>query len=120
MDDNDSDNDDIHEVDWDDDSEMMMAASVLIVVNNTAAIMNMMMLACQEQADQDQMQMINDIMMPNQDYRRQPRRAKALFRHNEAVFCIQRDFLGIPGDLTTPIFKESSFEMCFRLSRTQV
>ena len=56
MDDNDSDNDDIHEVDWDDDSEMI-AASVLIVVNNTAAIMNMMMLACQEQADQDRMQM---------------------------------------------------------------
>jgi hypothetical protein len=97
----------------------MMAASVLIVVNNKAAIMNMTMLACQ-QADQDRMRMINNVMMPNQDYRRQPRRAKALFHHNEAEWCIQRDFLGIPGDLTTPIFKDSSFEMFFRLLRTKV
>ena len=66
------------------------------------------------------MRMINDVIMPNQDYRRQPRQAKALFRHNEAVWCIQRDFLGIPGDPTTPIFKDSSFEMFFQLSRTRI
>ena len=119
MDDNGSDNNDMHEVDRDDDSEMM-AAAVLVVVNNNIAIMNMMMLARQEQEDQDRMRMINNVMMPNQDYRRQPRQAKALFRHDEAVWCIQRDFLGIPGDLTTPIFKDSSFEMFFRLSRTRV
>ena len=42
-DDNGSDNDDMHEVDWDDDSEMM-AAAVLVVVNNNVAIMKMMLL----------------------------------------------------------------------------
>jgi hypothetical protein len=66
------------------------------------------------------MRMINDVITPSQDYRRQPRQAKALFRHNGAVWCIQRDFLGISGDLTTPIFQDSSFEMFFRLSRTRV
>jgi hypothetical protein len=122
MDNDGSDNNDMDEVlDWeDDDDSEMMAAAVLVVVNNNVAIMNMMMLAHQEQEDQDRMRMINDVITPNQDYRRQPRQAKALFRHNEAVWCIQRDFLGIPGDPTTPIFKDSSFEMFFRLSRTRV
>ena len=100
MDDNQRNNDDMHEADWDYDSEMM-AASVLIVVNNNVAIMNMMMLSWL----QDRMRMINNVMMPNQDYRRQPRQSKALLRHNDAVWCIQRDFLGIPGDLATPISK---------------
>ena len=77
MDVDDGDNEDMHEVVWDDDSEMMSAA-VLIVVNNNIAIMNLMMLARQEQEDQDRMQMINDLMTPNQDYRRQPRQAQKL------------------------------------------
>ena len=85
MDDNGIGNDDMHEVDWDDDSEMMAAAALVLVVNNNVGIMNMMMLACQEHADQDQIWMINNVMMPNQDYRRQARLAKALFCHNDAV-----------------------------------
>ena len=122
MDNDGSDNNDLDEfLDWDDDDDSeMMAAAVLVVVNNNVAIMNMMMLAHQEQEDQDRIRMIHDVIMPNQDYRWQPRQAKALFRHNEAVWCIQRDFLGIPGDLTTPIFKDSSFEMFFRFLRTRV
>lgn len=38
MDDNGSDNDGMHELDWDDDSDMM-AAAVLTVVNNNIATM---------------------------------------------------------------------------------
>jgi hypothetical protein len=64
---------------------MMAAAALVLVVNNNVGIMNMMMLACQEYADQDQIWMINNVMMPNQDYRRQSRLAKALFCHNDSV-----------------------------------
>jgi hypothetical protein len=59
-------------------------------------------------------------MTPNQDFRHLPRQPKAMFRHEEALFCIGRDYFGIPGDLTTPIFKDRSFEMMFRVSRSQV
>jgi hypothetical protein len=71
------------------------------------------------EADHEQ-QMINDVIAPNQHYRNKPRRPKTLFCHHEALHCILRDYLGIPGDLTTPVFKDSNLEMMFRLSRTRV
>ena len=100
---------DIHAVDWDDDTDMM-AAAVLVVVNTNTAIMNRIMLAHQEQQEHKRLQLMNDILTPNQAYRHQPRQPKAIFRHHEALWCIQRDYLGIPGDSTTPIFRDKNFE----------
>jgi hypothetical protein len=91
---------DIHAVDWDDDTDMM-AAAVLVVVNTNTAIMNRIILAHQELQEHERLQLMNDILTPNQAYRHQPRRPpKAVFRHHEALWCIQRDYLGIPGDST--------------------
>jgi Plant transposon protein len=100
-------------MEWSDDEFDMMAVAVLVVVNNNIAITNSI-------ANDHHQQMINDVIAPNQQYRNGPRRPKALFRHHEALHCIRRDYLGIPGDLTTPIFKDRNFEMMFRLSRTRV
>ena len=54
------------------------------------------------------------------EHRHLPRQAKAESRHVKAFLCIKRDYFGVPGDLTTPIFKDRSFEMMFRLSRSRV
>jgi hypothetical protein len=67
--DNNNTHDDIHRVDWDDDTDMM-AAVVLIIVNNNTEIMNRITHAHQEQ---QLIQLMNDILMPNQAYRHQPR-----------------------------------------------
>ena len=89
---------DVHAVDWDDDTDMM-AAAVLVVVNTNTAIMNCCIeLAHEEQQEQVQLQLMNDILTPNQAYRHKPRQPKAIFRHHEALWCIQRDYLGIPVD----------------------
>ena len=59
------------------------------------------------------------ILFPD-DHRHLRRGKRAIFRHHEAFFCIQRDYLGIPGDLTTPIFQDRTFQMMFRVSRSRV
>ena len=100
-------------IEWSDDEFDMMAVAVMVVVNNSIAITNLI-------AEANHEQMINDVIAPNQHYRNEPSRPKALFCHHEALHCILRDYLGIPGDLTTPIFKDRNFEMMFRLSRTRV
>ena len=38
------------------------------------------------------------------DPRTLPRNPRKKYRHEEALHCIQRDYLGIPGDPNTPIF----------------
>ncbi len=96
----------------DDDFDMMTVA-VLLLVNSNIAMANLI-------AKAKHSQMINDVVAPNQDYRHGGRRPKALFCHHEALHCIGRDYFGIPGDLTTPIFKGRNFEMMFQLSRTHV
>ena len=73
--------------------------------------MNCIMLAHEEQQEQEQLQLMNDILTPDQAYRHLPRRPKALFRHHEALWCIQRDNLGIPGDAMMPIFRDKNFVM---------
>jgi hypothetical protein len=106
------------EVDWEDDNELM--AVVMVVMNNNTAIINHMMHLEHARGEQQCIQSFKDIMTPNQDFRHLPRQPKAMFRHEEALFCIGRDYFGIPGDLTTPIFKDRSFEMMFRVSRSRV
>ena len=103
-------------IEWrsDDDEFDMMAVAMLVVLNNNIAITNLIA----KQANHEQM--INDVIAPNQHYRNKPRRPKALFYHHEALHCILRDYLGIPGDLTIPIFKDRNFEMMFRLLPTRV
>ena len=119
MDDNDTHHDDIHAGYWDDETDMM-AAAALVVVNANSAIMNCIVLAYAEQQEQERLQLRNDILTPNQAYRHQPRQPKAIFRHHEALWCIQRDYLGIPGDSMTPVLRDKNFKMMFRLPRTQV
>lgn len=50
------------------------------------------------------------------DHRQQRRKPRRLFRHQEALHCIRRDYLGIAGDPTTPLLGKE-FSLMFRLSR---
>ena len=101
-------------IEWSDDNfDMMAVVAVVLLVNYNNAMANLI-------AEANHTQMINDVVAPNQDYRHGGRRPKALFRYHEALHCIRRDYFGIPGDLTTPIFEDRNFEMMFRLSRTRV
>ena len=54
---------------------------------------------------------------PKIDSRLLPRNPKRKFRHDEALHCINRDYLGILGDPSTPIFAGSEFASMFRISR---
>lgn len=51
------------------------------------------------------------------DHRCLPRSAKRSFRHDEALHCIRRDYMGIEGDPSTPLFAGSEFQAMFRISR---
>ena len=48
------------------------------------------------------------------DHRLLPREAKRKFKHDEAVDCIRRDYLG-----PTALFKGKEFDMMFRISRAR-
>jgi len=50
------------------------------------------------------------------DHRTLSRCTRRTFRHQEALSCIQRDYLGVPGDVTTPLFGVE-FEWMFRMTR---
>ena len=54
---------------------------------------------------------------PKIDHRLLPRKPRRQFRHDEALHCIKRDYLGIEGDLTTPIFAGAEFVSMFRITR---
>ena len=56
---------------------------------------------------------------PKVDHSILPRNPKRKFRHDEALHCINRDYLGISGDLSTPIFAGSEFSSMFRISRSR-
>ena len=112
--DRDSDGED--DVLWNDEDMALMTVVQVVVNNNMMALYSSLV----ARHEQDVSETIEDILRPNQDYRHLPRNTKAIFRHDEALKCIQRDYFGIPGDLTTPIFKNKSFEMMFRLSRSRV
>jgi hypothetical protein len=51
----------------------------------------------------------------NLDHRRMGRSKRRKFRHLEALQCIKRDYLGIPGDPATPLLG-ADFKAMFRLS----
>jgi ribosomal protein L32 len=51
------------------------------------------------------------------DHRTLPRKKRREFRHQDALKCIQRDYLGIMGDPTiTPLFG-TEFKLMFRISK---
>jgi hypothetical protein len=51
-----------------------------------------------------------------EDHRQLPRSKRRKFRHDEALNCIKRDYMGIPGDPSTPLLG-SEFKLMFRLSK---
>ena len=53
------------------------------------------------------------------DHRTLPREEKRQFRPHEARHCIGRDYLGIPGDPTTPLSNGKDFYDVFRISRSR-
>ena len=53
------------------------------------------------------------------DGRMLPWNQKRQFRHSEALHCIQRDYMGIPGDPSTPLFNGKEFDTMFRISRSR-
>lgn len=53
------------------------------------------------------------------DHRLLPRARRSNWRHNEALHCIQRDYLGIPADPSTPLFDFDGFIMMFRVSKAR-
>lgn len=54
---------------------------------------------------------------PRIDHRVLPRNTRTKYRHKEATHCIQRDYIGVVGDPTTPLFKGKEFDTMFRVSR---
>jgi hypothetical protein len=105
---------------WNDDAVLM--AAVQVVVNNRMAVVNHVVHSHHARHEEQRiLQQARDaILTPNQDYRHFPRKRKRVFRHDEALHCIRRDYVGIQGDPETPIFKDRTFEMMFRLSRSRV
>ena len=49
------------------------------------------------------------------DHRTLPRNPRLKYRHAEALHCINRDYLGIEGDTTTPLFPGDDFQSMFRI-----
>ena len=106
--------------DGDDDTEFFMFALAQAIINNNVVMIHYLRhIRCKQQRHRRLQAVEQQILFPP-DHRHLPRRRKTIFRHQEAFVCIQRDYLGIPGDLTTPIFKDRTFEMMFRLSRSRV
>ena len=50
------------------------------------------------------------------DHRSHPRKERRFFRHEEALHCIRRDYLGFPGDPRCPLLGKE-FPLMFRVSR---
>ena len=48
------------------------------------------------------------------DHRLLPRKKRAKFNHDEALYCIKRDYLG-----PVPLFKDKQFDIFFRISRSR-
>lgn len=51
------------------------------------------------------------------DHRSLPRGPRTRWRHEDALYCIQRDYLGIPGDPSTPLMKGDQFVTHFRIKK---
>lgn len=104
--------------DTDDDMDDLCAVTQSII-NNNVVLLHQLHLLHHEQRRLRHQEAVERILFPP-EHRHLPRQAKSVFRHEEALLCIKRDYFGIPGDLSTPIFKDRTFIMMFRLSRLRV
>jgi hypothetical protein len=52
------------------------------------------------------------------DHRKLPRAKRRKFRHLDALFCIQRDYLGLPNDPSI-LLLSTEFKTMFRMSRSR-
>ena len=102
-----------------DEFVFLLVATQCIINNNLALIHYLRRRRLRTQQRFRIMRVVEEILLPP-DHRHLPRQQKAVFRHHEALICIKRDYFGIPGDLGTPIFKDQTFQMMFRLSRSRV
>jgi len=84
--------------------EAELEALEALAVANNSAMCQLMMEECDEE----------DIVTI--DHRSLRRSVRKTHRHDEALRCIQRDYLGIPGDDSTPLFPGKDFDGMFRMS----
>ena len=102
----------------DDDMDFLLIIAQCIINNNIALIQCLRRRRRKQQHFRRQCAALQILLPP--DHRHLPRQAKADFRHGEAFLCIKRDYFGIPGDSLTPIFKDRTFQMMFRVCRSRV
>ena len=102
----------------DDDMDFLLIIAQCIINNNIALIQCLRRRRRKQQHFRRQCAALQILLPP--DHRHLPRQAKADFRHGEAYLCIKRDYFGIPGDSFTPIFKDRTFQMMFRVCRSRV
>ena len=79
------------------------AATQMQIIINTAVV------AILENETDEEQEKIN--------HRKKPRKPKTKWRHNEALHCIKRDYLGIENDQSTPVMTERQFVSHFRISK---
>jgi hypothetical protein len=89
-----------------------------IINNNIALIQCLRRRRCKQQHCCRQCEALQILLSP--DHRHLPGQAKSDFRRGEAFLCIKRDYFGIPGDSLTPIFKDQTFQMMFRVCTSHV
>jgi hypothetical protein len=95
------------------DMDFLLIIAQCIINNNIALIQCLRRRRCKQQHFCRQCAALQILLPP--DHRHLPRQAKADFQHGEAFLCIKRDYFGIPGDSLTPIFKDRTFQMMFRV-----
>ena len=93
--------------DDEDDWDMLTAVAQTVINNNSLAIASLF----------DEDEELRERVAVRSNFRNQPRGPKTQFRHKEALHCIRRDYLGIVGDPSTPLFIGKDFEMMFRITR---
>jgi hypothetical protein len=76
------------------------------------------MMMCVNAAVMEEVSRNKDVPMKI-DHRTAPREPKAKWRHEEALACIKRDYLGDPFDASTPLMKEKDFVAHFGISRAR-
>ena len=98
--------------------DFLLIIAQCIINNNIALIQCLRRRRRKQQHFRRQCAALQILLPP--DHRHLPRQAKADFRHGEAYLCIKRDYFRIPGDSFTPIFKDRTFQMMFRVCKSRV
>ena len=94
------------EGDEDRDEWELLISVVQNVINNLIVLMEL-----------EEVEAIGGKRKADESFRNNPRNQRREFRHGDALYCIRRDYLGLPGDPATPLFVDADFQMMFRISR---